>query len=442
MRVNDGGATGASGLPWPPGDPAAVRAAAADLRRSAHAVGQVIDAFSPRIRETLRDWHSPAAHAFLGSATTVQSGLHSLGDVGVGAARILSDYADALERAQDLARRAEHDLASAGQAYRAAVTSATSALSAATGAAVHAAQTAATRAENDAYTTLRGATWSAQSHAQQACHEASVAARTAASKLGHLASDTRSMSLKEFLDKMGGPGALLVLGSMPALVKSSVRLWDVFAALRSGNWLRISRLNPQAWADVVKIEAQLGDYAGLKASFAMQENLWADAAREFKSAATAIGPIPEGKALAVFDMLSKAGTALAVFGDGYTLFADPSAKARDKWLAGANLAGAGLAESGALLGALGVADGVTAAVPIVGEVMFAVTGVTVAGLWIHDHWDAVSRFADSAGSTLVSAGETAGSTVVSGAEAVGHGLASGGSWLVHEAGGLLSDIGL
>jgi uncharacterized protein YukE len=466
MRVDSGPA----GLPYPPGDPTAVRAAAAQLSSAAAGLSGVLGGYSGKVSAALASWHGPASASFSAAAHAIHDGVDGLGQGADHAGRALSQYAEVLEEAQRLARQAEQDLQAAQSAFTAAVSAAAERLNstaataaASSGHAVQQAQQAARQAEMAAGDSLQTATWQATNLAEHACAMARQAAASAAAQLAGVAGQIRSMSIDDWVTRLGAAGLPIEIVGLTAVGMAGDKLWNTLSALRTQNWDVLENLDPRGWAEVEKVATAEGEdsLGSLNAMLQYEQDLGSEGVRGLVDAAGGFGKIPPGGVAAGLDVIGKLGIGVGAAGDVVTL-ADGAAAVPDKVVAGANLAGIGGAFVGtgageAVMAMVGV-DSVAGWIPVAGQILIGVTAATAAGLYIYEHWSSVEHAAEDVGKALVAVPElelqTAeqlgvgamhlGSEALSRAEQVGSSLVHTGTHLVsgavHTAENVLSDL--
>jgi hypothetical protein len=425
---------------------------------------------SGKVAGALESWRGPASSSFAAAANAIHDGVDGLGQGAAHASRALSQYADILEEAQALARQAQTDLQAAQSAFNTALSSATQRLDhtlAAAGPsasqAIQQAQQSAQQAEMAAGDALQTATWQATNLAEHACAMARQAAATAAAQLQGVAGQIRSLSVDDWVNRLGAAGLSLEVVGLTGIGLAGDKLWNTLSALRTQNWDVLEHLNPQGWAEVEKVATASGEdsMATLNAMFRYEQDLGSEGVNGLVDAAGGFGKIPAGDLAAGMDVLGKVGIGVGAVGDVLTI-ADGTAGVPDKVVAGTNLAGIGGAFLGtgageAVMAMVGI-DSVAGWIPVAGQVLIGVTAAVAAGLFIYQHWSTVEHAAEDVGKALVAVPEfelhtaeqlgvdavNLGSQALSGAEQVGSSLVNTGAHLVsgamHTAESVLSDL--
>jgi len=206
---------------------------------------------------------------------------------------------------------------------------------------------------------------------------------------------------------LGAPGFLLTIAGLDKTLTGAgdtLRLLQVFQALRGSDFDKLVHLEQDSFAQAAKVAAEYGANSpqAIKAWLNFESGALGDAAQE---AADGIGQIDRaasaGDELGELSLLSKVGMGLSVVGDLGTLSAFG-----DNWNHGAlgkaddlaslaNLGGVGMVAAGtdaggAALGLVGV-NAVADWVPGVGEVVMGATALYLAGSWAAEHWSTIKH---------------------------------------------------
>jgi uncharacterized protein YukE len=436
VRVSDGGGTGYS----IPGDPAAIRAAVAQLKAVASSLGHVQATARSSAGSVEGSWQGPAASAFQTTMASATTGLNTLASGATTAATALDRFASVLEQAQATVATASGMLDNAGTAYSGALRDAASL-----------AHAAATKASDDALSAYNSAASRAGTLAATARHEVAVAARAAAAALAGVAGDVNRGSLHEVADALGGPGTALAVLGLEQQGVTWVKIEQAYKAVQGVDPAKFRAADPKEYQNFEDLTQDLddGDMVGLKAYLTMQSTIApkiiGGALSEAKNAAVpGTGDEPglasEAGGNALLDTLGKVGIGLAVVGDVDTLFLNKDATGLDKGMAGANLAGMGaVAVGGEAATALGI-NAATDWIPVVGEVVIAGTAIYFAQEWARAHWQDIKAWSADAAHGIEDAATWTNDQLNHVNTVIDHTLATGAKDLVHLGGEASRDI--
>jgi uncharacterized protein YukE len=422
-----------------PGDPGAIRAAAAQLRAVASAVGQVQGTTTAAAGEVAGSWQGTAATAFQGTARRTATGLNVLATGATTAASALAAFATVLERAQQQAAKATASLTSAGTGYDAAVRDAE-----------NLAGKAATTAADDALSAYRRLSSSADAMAASARLEVANAARIASATLATVGSDVSRGSLHEVADNLGGPGTALSVLYLEQQGVSWGKVVQAYNAVKSVDPEKLRAADPaeyEKFETLVK-DLETGDANGLVEQIKMKDSVMINALARAKNAAVpgaGDSTLSDTKVAAedsnkLLDVLGRLGLGLAVVGDVDTLFLNKDATGLDKGMAGANLAGIGAVEFGSQAAFALELNAATDAIPIVGEVVIAGTAVYFAQEWARAHWGEIKQWSADAAHGIENAATWTNDKLNEFNTMVDHTLATGGKDLVHVGEQAANDI--
>ena len=409
-------ADGGSPTLVPPGDPDGVREGARALARAAGALGSAARRTTGVGLSGSAGWSGPSSSSFVARTGATSAGLSRLGDAMAAAARALEEFADVLADAQRRGRRAQADLLEAAQRHAVAVRAAAEAGRVsvtglgqdAAARAVRAAQDAQRSAEERAAAALREARAHAQREAEQAQEAVDAAARRAAWRVEGVVDDLRATTAKDLLGWLGGPDVAFGLLGLFGQGVSAKALYDARKALLAGDVARLASMDPAGYQRVLQAAAQHGDTSleALRAQLAWESKVLPRLVADMHDAAVPLRGVPAGRVAATLDLLGKLGMATSLASNGYTVFLDDQASGTDKWVAGANTVGLGMAATGSA-GAMGLI-GLTATtgwVPVVGQVVLAVTAAYMAYDWYRDNRERVHAFFDEVGDRVEAAAD-------------------------------------
>ncbi len=444
----------------PQGDPAALQAAAGRLRSVGDALRQAAGSVHSQASAVAGDWSGPASSHFDASAASVVDGLRRMAGDRDDAAAAIDTYARALAEAQQQAAAAVQGYDEASARYQATMASLAGAP-----VATAADRAALSSAEEGAGADLQAAYSAAASTCAHAAAEASRAAVACAHRLAAVAEHAKDTALHRFLDLLAGPGAALGTLGLTMQATEATRMWKLLRAFDAGDWATLAKADPKAYQQVLDVAATYGEDSGqaIAAQSRYIEAITGGRWSKLASAAVPLEGVPTEAVAGTLDVLGKAGLAVAVVGDIGTLV-DGRASGVDKVVAGANLAGTGMAATdmvaetavGAVL--LGT-DAVAGWIPGVGEVLVAGTAVYFAQEWVRSHWGDITHWASDAGrgvtagvaeldhlqveaaGDVLHAGEDVGRHVVAGAEAAGRDAVQAGEAVGRHLASGLEDAG-
>jgi hypothetical protein len=407
VRSDGGGGGGESVFTEPPGNPAAVRTAAARLRSEGERVSGLVASARSAHHGLVGEghWSGAAASAFSGFAASSERLCAAAEQPVTQVAKAAETYADALETAQRAIRdaRARYD---AAQQRATAEADAVNNDPHATEADVTAAQARVDAAQRDAQAAVDDATraWATYN---TACQDAAREASTATEEVEGEVDDSPvkrivegSEPYREWNDRFHAVWDFVVADkALEALVKASETrlggLVDIARGIADDRSLWSSQLSAlQRLQEIGRATPANAAEADLLAQrLAALEAFGGDAASQARNASLL------AKGLAG---LSKGIGVTAIAGDVLTVL-DPPDKGAMGWVdrgaAGVN-------------GTLIAVNLMTDEIPVVGEVTIAATGVYLAGNYLYHHWGAFHDACDAVGHATVDAVDWVGSTSV------------------------------
>ncbi len=440
----------------PQGDPAALQAAAGRLRSVGDALRQAAGSAHSQASAVAGDWSGPAASHFDAAAASMVDGLHRMAGDRDDAAAAIDTYARVLAEAQQQTAAAVQGYDEASARYQATMASLAGAPAASA-----ADRAARSSAEEQAGADLQAAYASASATCAHAAAEASRAAVACAHRLAAVAEHAKETALHRFLDLVASPGA--VLGTLGVAMQGTeaTKMWELLRAFDAGDWETLAKADPKAYQQVLDIAATYGEDSGqaIAAQSRYLEAITGGRWAKLISAAAPLERVPSEPVAGALDVLGKVGLGVSVVSD-VGMLVDGQTSGLDKGVAGANLAGVGMAATGTELGAsLLTVDMAGSWIPGVGEVLVAGTAVYFAQEWVRSHWGDITHWASDAGhevsavvgevgrlqveaaGAVVHAGEVVGRHVVAGAEAAGRDAVQAGESVGRHLASGIEDVG-